>query len=132
MTDHTEQDAVLRANLDFYQAFTTQNMAALERLWARHAPVTCTHPGWQALVGREAVIESWRNILANPEAPNVACHEDQAFVHGTVALVLCEEELSGGHLAAVNVFVKEEGQWRLVHHQASPLLARTERSPRRP
>jgi ketosteroid isomerase-like protein len=120
----TESDAVLAANLDFYRAFATRDIAAMDRLWSRKATVLCTHPGWLPLAGREAVMESWRNILGNPEAPNVMCHDDSAFLYGTMAMVLCEEEVSGGHLAATNVFMKEDGTWRLVHHQASPILMR--------
>jgi ketosteroid isomerase-like protein len=129
----TDTDAVLAANLDFYQAFTSQDFAAMTRIWAQRAPVTCIHPGWSAIAGRAAVLESWRDILGNPEAPSVACHDDEAFLHGEFALVLCEEEVSGGHLAASNVFVREDGEWRMVHHQASPLLVRgieRQRSPR--
>jgi SnoaL-like protein len=61
---------------------------------------------------------------ANPEAPTVMCHDDIAFLYGEVAVLLWEEELSGGHLAATNIFIKEEGVWGLMHHHASPILAR--------
>jgi hypothetical protein len=48
-----------------------------------------------------------------------------------LALVTCEEELDGGSLAASNLFVLENGLWRLVHHQATPIHERRER-PGRP
>lgn len=64
----SEQEAVLAANLAFYQAFAQRDGAAMARLWAERAPVTCIHPGWPALEGRAAVLESWADILANPEA----------------------------------------------------------------
>jgi hypothetical protein len=38
--------------------------------------------------------------------------------------VVCEEELDGGTLIASNLFVREDGSWRLVHHQAGQLVAR--------
>lgn len=120
----TETDAVLTANLDFYRAFTTRDIAAMERIWARKAQVLCTHPGWIPLSGRSTVMASWHDILGNPEAPRVMCHDDIAFVYGEIAVVLCEEELAGGHLAATNVFIKEDGAWRLLHHHASPILMR--------
>jgi ketosteroid isomerase-like protein len=120
----TESDAVRAANLEFYRAFTTRDLAAMERLWAKRVPVLCTHPGWLPLTGRSAVMASWQGILANPEAPSVMCHDDIAFLYGELAVVLCEEELSGGHLAATNIFIKEDGAWRLMHHHASPILAR--------
>lgn len=125
MTDAmTESDAALAANLEFYRAFTTGDLGAMERLWAREAPVLCLHPGWTALHGRTAVMESWRDILGNPEAPHVACHDDEAVLYGDLAIVTCEEEFTGGHLAATNVFIKEAGHWRLVHHQAGPIVTR--------
>lgn len=120
----TESDAVLAANLEFYRAFTGRDLAAMDRLWARQAPVLCTHPGWAPLSGRSSVMASWREILGNPDAPRVMCHDDVAFVYGAIAIVLCEEELASGHLAASNIFIKEDGAWRLLHHHASPLLMR--------
>jgi len=121
----TDKDAVLSANLEFYRAFTTRDVRAMETLWARHAPVLCVHPGWTMIAGRDAVLKSWRDILANPEAPHVMCHDDRAFLFGDVALVVCEEELDTGHLVATNTFVREAGSWRMVHHQASPIVARS-------
>ncbi len=121
----TDTDAILSANLEFYRAFTNRDTRAMEALWATEAPVVCVHPGWTVVAGRAAVLQSWRNILANPEAPHVMCHDDRVFLYGNVATVLCEEELDTGHLVATNMFVREDGAWRMVHHQASPIVARS-------
>jgi len=123
-TPLSDADAVLAANLDFYRAFTMRDAVAMDRIWAEEAPICCVHPGWILLAGREAVLQSWRNILANPESPHVMCHDDRAFLYGEVATVLCEEELESGHLVATNIFVRERGRWRMVHHQASPIVMR--------
>ena len=69
-------------------------------------------------------MESWAGILSNPGAPRIACYDEQAFVYGDVALVLCEEELEGGMLAASNFFVREDGVWRIAHHQAGQIVRR--------
>ena len=119
-----DSDAVLAANLEFYRAFTTRDVTAMDRLWARHAPVACVHPGWPALADREAVMGSWRDILLNPDSPRIVCYDERVFLYGDTALVICEEELAGGTLIASNWFVREEGQWRLAHHQAGQLAAR--------
>jgi hypothetical protein len=120
----TERDAVLAANLDFYRAFAERDLALMDRLWAKRRPVLCTHPGWSPLKDRAAIMESWFNILGNPEAPRIACSDDEAFLYGDVAVVLCEEGLPGNTLAATNIFAKEDGEWRLVHHHAGPIFAR--------
>ncbi|HVA13529.1 MAG TPA: nuclear transport factor 2 family protein [Stellaceae bacterium] len=120
----SDEDAVLSANLEFYRAFNDRDPKAMSALWAKTAPVMCVHPGWTALAGRERVVQSWRDILANPEAPHVMCHDDRAFLYGDLAIVQCEEELDTGHLVATNMFIREAGAWRLIHHQASPIVAR--------
>jgi ketosteroid isomerase-like protein len=120
----TDSDAVLAANLEFYRAFGARDVPAMERLWAREAPVACIHPGWPALAEREAIIESWRGILANPEAPRIACFDERVLIYGDTALVICEEELAGGTLIASNFFVREGGAWKIAHHQAGQLVAR--------
>jgi ketosteroid isomerase-like protein len=127
----TDADAVLAANLEFYRAFAARDLAAMDRLWARQAPVTCVHPGWNALRDRASVIASWQGILSSPDAPRIACYDEQVFLHGDIALVLCEEELEGGTLAASNLFVREDGAWRLSHHQAGQIVTRRA-EPRRP
>lgn len=121
MTDH---DAVLAANLEFYRAFAARDVAAMDALWARQAPVACLHPGWAALKDREAIIESWAGIFSNPDTPRIACFDEHAFLYGDAALVLCEEELEGGTLAASNLFVREDGEWRIAHHQAGQIVRR--------
>jgi ketosteroid isomerase-like protein len=122
--DMTDTDQVLAANLAFYRAFTERDVEAMDRLWARRRPVACTHPGWSVLRERDAIMASWRNILANPDAPRVACHDEEVLLYGDMAIVICEEELPGNALAASNVFVKEDGEWRLAHHHSGPIFSR--------
>ena len=120
----TDSDAVLAANLEFYRAFTARDIAAMDALWARQAPVACLHPGWTALNDRTAIMESWNGILSNSDAPHIACYDEQVFLYGNVALVLCEEELEGGTLAASNLFVREADEWRIAHHHAGQIVRR--------
>ena len=127
MTDH---DAVLAANLEFYRAFAARDAAAMDAVWAKRAAVACLHPGWAALTDREAIIASWSGIFSSPDAPRITCFEERAMLYGDTALVLCEEELDGGTLAASNLFVREDGTWRIVHHHAGQIVRR-QAEPRR-
>ena len=121
----SEEDAVLAANQEFYRAFAARDFAAMDALWATEATVACIHPGWDALVGREAVMESWAAILGGPGAPQIRCETPRAFVLGPSAFVICREVLEQqGWLIATNVFAREEGGWRMVHHQAGPAAQR--------
>jgi ketosteroid isomerase-like protein len=127
----TDSDAVLAANLEFYRAFTTRDLAAMDALWARAAPVACIHPGWPPLADRDEIMQSWQGILSSPQSPRIACYDERVLVFGDTALVICEEELEGGTLVASNFFVREGDAWRLAHHQAGQLVVRRPQ-PRRP
>ncbi len=115
--------AVLSANATFYRAFSEGDYAAMSDLWARRAPVACFHPGSPALVGRPAVLESWRQILGGSPGFALRCDQPVAHVVGDAAIVTCYEgsDDDPAHLAATNVFVFEDGTWRMVHHHAGPM-----------
>src|SRR5260370_37002369 len=126
----TDSDAVLAANLEFYRAFTARDLAAMDALWARRGPVACLHQGWSALKDRDEIIASRGGILSNPDAPRIACFDEQVFLYGEVALVLCEEELDGGTLAASNLFVREDAEWRIAPPPPRPIVRpQTQRHP---
>ena len=114
----SEQAAVLFANEAFYVAFVVCDFPAMDALWSRRQSVTCIHPGWSALSGRDPVMESWRSILANPNAPRIGCRNAVAHVRGDTAYIVCYEAIDGSFLVATNVFVREAGGWKMVHHQA--------------
>jgi len=114
----SEREAVLFANEAFYVAFLSRDFSAMADAWARSATVTCIHPGWSLIVGREPVLDSWRGIFEGGNAPAITCCAPQAFVYGDAATVLCFEAVGGGYLIATNMFVREDGRWRMVHHQA--------------
>lgn len=114
-------DAVLSANRAFYHAFATRSLDAMDRIWARTAAVACIHPGARPILGRNEVMASWRDILSAGGGPRIEARGERALLLGGTALVLCEEVLGAGVLAASNLFVIEDGDWRMVHHQAGPL-----------
>lgn len=121
------ESEILARNDAFYDAFNTRDIAAMDRLWAERAPVVCLHPGSTALHGRSQVIRSWESILASDSAPRVAIEGPRVVMLGETAMVLCYERVTdpatgtGAVLAATNVFVREAGQWRLVHHHAAAI-----------
>ena len=119
----SENAEILFTNETFYHVFRTRDLGAMDDLWARRAPVVCAHPGWQALTTREAVMESWRGILSNPDAPPIACRAPRAYVEGGLGFVVCYEVVGESVLVATNIFAREDGAWKMVHHQAGPCRA---------
>lgn len=116
----SERDAVLFANEAFYRAFADRDMNAMSEIWSARAAVVCIHPGWPPVSGREPVLRTWQAILGTPDSPRIACRAAQAHLGGEMAFVVCYEEIEGQYLIATNVFVREGGPWRMVHHQAGP------------
>ena len=113
--------AVLFANESFYDAFRDRDLETMELLWAQRHPVACLHPGWPVLSTRESIMDSWQGIFASPAAPKIACYGAEVFILDAAAFVVCYEAMAGNTvLVATNIFVREDGQWRMVHHQAGP------------
>ncbi|MBB6254731.1 nuclear transport factor 2 family protein [Nitrospirillum iridis] len=113
--------AVLAANRRFFQAFADRDVAGMEALWSPDGDVRCVHPGWPALQGRDQVMRSWRELLGNPRSPGVRHQAERATVCGDVGWVVCEEFVANTALVVTNLFVRTAGEWRMVHHQATPI-----------
>jgi hypothetical protein len=64
-------------------------------------------------------MESWRRILRSG-GPHVTCNSPVAHLAGEAAWVTCLERLPGATLVATNLFVREDGKFRMVHHHAGP------------
>jgi len=117
----SDRSAILAANAAFYAAFATGDADGMARLWAEDDNISCIHPGWPAIVGRLAVIESWRDILGSAGRPQITCHDPNAIVTGNSGCVLCVELMGPVALAASNHFRLINGEWQLSHHQSSPI-----------
>lgn len=119
--DERQRAALLFANEAFYVAFSNADIDAMDGLWAKEFQVTCLHPGWEPLMGRNNVMASFRAVL--PNSPKVTHHAPNAFGVGDMGYVICYEKIGDNYLLATNVFVMEEGEWRMTHHQAGPTEA---------
>ena len=118
-----DAEAVLFANEVFYRAFADRDLAAMDDLWSQNVQVSCIHPGWGSLRGREEVMESWTAIIENPDSPAILCRGGEASVYGETAIVICYEQFGNDFLIATNVFIREGHFWKMVHHQAGPTSA---------
>jgi ketosteroid isomerase-like protein len=118
-------DALLAANRRFYDAFEQRDLDAMSSAWEHSDRVACTHPGWRVLRGWGAVSGSWFAIFTGPAQLQVILTDVRGEVAGDVAWVTCDENLIGndmtGTVSALNLFVRANGDWRLVAHHASPV-----------
>ena len=120
-------NAVLAANLRFYEAFGSLDLAEMERVWERSDRVLCLHPGWRLLTGWGQVRDSWEGIFYNTTLMHFNITDARVVVHGDCAWVSCVENIASvvagtaANLAvrATNIFVHDQSGWLMVHHHAS-------------
>jgi len=111
----------------FYEAFAQIDAGLMAALWLDSGETYCVHPGGRALIGYQAVQQSWRGMFQGAE-PLVLFYK---VLHkrewGEMAVHLVEERLSsrdGSHqglVLATNCYVRTEQGWRLFSHHGSSL-----------
>lgn len=111
---------VLEVNTAFYEAFAAGDFLAIKQLWSRSNDISVIHPGSTALHGQKAVMMSWQLIFKNSGSHNIECINERAYLYDGSAYIVCSEVFPEGQLIATNIFVVEDGDWRMVHHQAGP------------
>lgn len=124
-------EEVTHANLAFYEAFESLDIARMDRVWAHQEYVTCVHPGWTLRVGWPAVRDSWVVIFNNTFSMKFDLTEIQIQVAGDLAWVICtenitlrqsSEEKQESRVLATNLYERVQGEWRIIHHHGSPVI----------
>jgi ketosteroid isomerase-like protein len=126
----SDEAEVIEANARFYRAFEALDIDEMDRVWAHGPHVKCVHPGWPLLTGWEAVRESWDTIFTNTEEMRFTLSNVSAAVGDDVAWVTCTENIlsevagrvSVTAILATNLFERDGGGWRMIHHHASHVL----------
>ena len=123
---------VRAANSAFYAALETRDLDAMAEVWEHSDRIVVTHPGWPMLRGWARVAGSWDAIFRNTGYIQFVLTDELVTVAGDTAWVTLDEnilqsassdELSGSKATSVNVFVRDENEWKMVVHHASPVSA---------
>jgi ketosteroid isomerase-like protein len=125
-----EELAVAESNSRFYEALQNADLSAMEEVWFHGDWVKCVHPGWELIVGWEAIRDSWKRIFESAGGMRVTAKNVRIQISGTVAWVCCAEHLAvfrnsssapiSAETVATNLFHLVEGSWLMVLHHASP------------
>ncbi len=123
-------EEVTRTNEDFYKAFESLDVAAMDRIWAHQEYITCIHPGWSIRVGWPAVRDSWVVIFNNTFSMEFQLTELQVQVAADVAWVICTENITSrvgettqnSRVVATNLYERIGDDWKIIHHHGSPLM----------
>jgi hypothetical protein len=97
-------------------------------LWEHSDRASCVHPGWGRLNGWAAISSSFFALFQNGQDLQFILTNERVDLAGDVAWVSVDENILseevGGTVAAVNLFVRDGADWRLVLHHGSSVVAR--------
>jgi ketosteroid isomerase-like protein len=122
------REELLGANRSFYESLEKFDLPAMKSLWYRGPGVRCIHPGWEAINGYEAIIDSWDQVFKSTGWMRVTPTDVSTWRLGELGLVYCSENITAKHddevgvavTMATNVFRQTGEGWRMVLHHASP------------
>ena len=128
-----EEEKVLAANLAFYEALRSLDIARMEAVWLQEDWVRCLHPGWELLLGWEEVQRSWAAIFHSTGHILISISRPLIQIVGDTAWVSCLEDvttaqrdgISSALIETTNIFVRHRGRWLLVHRHTTPLPSNT-------
>lgn len=119
-------DTPEQAEMAFYRAFETNDLDAMMAVWDDTDDIVCIHPMGPAMNGRNAVFDSWREILSGGVAMRFSLEKVQTFAADNLSIHLLNEHIdvaSGNRVApmtATNIFRLSAHGWHMVSHHASP------------
>jgi ketosteroid isomerase-like protein len=123
------EDDVRAASDRFYsalEAMANGDARSMAAIWSHEDDVTTMHPIGGREEGWDAVRGSWEGV-ASASTDGTLTRSDQVIrVIGNAAYELCTESVSwtfaGEPMSlegrATNVYRKEQGEWKIVHHHA--------------
>jgi ketosteroid isomerase-like protein len=121
-------DEVREASKRFYAALNAMlngDASSLTNIWSHSAAVTTMHPIGGRQVGWNEVRESWEQVARLASAGQVTLDDQIVRVTGDMAYELGVErghlKIAGQDVQAIedrvtNVYVRESGDWKIVHH----------------
>jgi ketosteroid isomerase-like protein len=126
---NSAEDALRRANDEFYAAFEALDLARMEAVWAHDDAVECVQPGWDLLTGWDEVRERWARVFANTSRARVVLSGVRVRVEGSAGWVACTTRVTTAFaegfdeavVQTTNIFVLRGGKWLLATHHASIL-----------
>lgn len=118
-------DSALAAEQAFYRAFEQGSLTLMTEVWADDADIVCVHPGGERLQGREAVLESWGEILPAMRKVVVRVTDVVVLGHGKLIVHHVREQLfvdgqRRGVILATNAYRQTTQGWQMVLHHGTP------------
>ena len=119
---------ILEAESRFLDALETLDVDEIMACWADSDDVTLVYPGTDLAIGPEDVRSAWESVRRNtsrletvlePVTAARAGSMGWTFLVGTLVSTHGDETLSV-EVYVTNIYRLEAGEWKLVHHHATP------------
>jgi ketosteroid isomerase-like protein len=125
------EDEVRQASDRFYAALNSMangDAGPMSAVWAHSADVTTMHPIGQREVGWEQVRPTWEQVASIASVGQVRLRDQLIRVGTDLAYEVGVEEgeitLAGERVAfnerVTNIYRREGGEWKIVHHHSDP------------
>ncbi len=119
------------AQAAFYAAFERGDFEGMRRIWCQTPDTLCIHPAGDLLKGSEAILATWRAILADGGAGRISFETLGRSNAGDLVVLTGYEHITptGSRMAfppvlATNVYRESGDGWQMVMHHASPIARR--------
>ena len=120
MAKASAEFGVRKAQVQFYEAFSTQDIQTMRNVWSKEHDCQCIHPGMGAIDGRASILQSWE-VLFQGESFDIEPTGTSMDICGSTAICRCVEKVGASKLEALNIYKREGGTWKMTLHMASPI-----------
>jgi len=123
----SQEDEVLQASRAFYNALTRMaegDSSSMAGIWSHGEAVTAMHPIGGLNTGWPSVEASFAQVASAASGGHIGLEDQVIRVHGDVAYEMGTERgeatLGGERIPidwrVTNVYQRENGTWKIVHH----------------
>lgn len=118
-------ESAISAEHSFYQAFERGDLQLMTQVWADDPNSVCVHPGGGRLQGREAILESWGEILSSVSGLIIRTTDLVLLDRGHFSLHHLREQFyvegqRRGVILVTNAYRQTSEGWQMVLHHGSP------------
>jgi ketosteroid isomerase-like protein len=110
----------------FYRAFRRGDLEAMAEIWDASEDVICVHPAALPLSGRNAVMQSWQDILGTSGGVQVRfdcrnrADSDGLAVHAGIEII-GPGDRDPALVTVTNVYALTSAGWKMRGHHAAPV-----------
>jgi len=127
----TMEEEVRNASKHFYTALNSMvngNPGPLMEIWAHDSSVSTMHPVGGRQVGWDDVRKTWEQVAQVSSDGKVELQDQVIHVAGDVAYEIGIEQArfkvggtpAAGKVRVTNIYHREAGGWKIIHHHTDP------------